>query len=245
MIFYPAIDIKEGKCIRLVQGQINKEKIYSTNPIQQAKEFENGGAKWIHVVDIDGAFNGKPRNQNIILEICKSTSAKIQLGGGIRRLETIEFLISKGVQRIVLGTIAITNPEIVKEACEAFPEKIAIGIDSHNSKVAIEGWAKRSTFSEFDIIKKYEDLGVKYFFYTDISKDGLLSGPNIDRLDLILDSTEANVIASGGVSSLNDLKELTGLRKNNLNGVICGKAIYEKKISVPNAISILTKETNC
>lgn len=245
MIFYPAIDVKNGKCIRLVQGQLNKEKIYSINPIQQAKEFENGGAEWIHVVDIEGAFTGTPINQKIILEICKSTSAKVQLGGGIRSLETIEFLISKGVQRIVLGTIAITNPEIVKQACEVFPEKIAIGIDAHNSKVAIEGWAKRSTFSEFDIIKKYEDLGVKYFIYTDISKDGLLSGPNLDRLDLILTSTQSNIIASGGVSSLKDLKELVALRKKNLNGVICGKAIYEKKIVVPEAISILNKDAKC
>ncbi len=242
VIFYPAVDIKNGKCIRLVQGLLEKEKVYNSDPVRQAKIFENDGAKWIHIVDIDGAFTGKPQNKKIILDICKNTKSNIQLGGGIRTLEEIDFLVSAGVSRLVLGTIAITQPEIVRKACNLYSEKIAIGIDSYNNKVAIEGWAKSSKFSEFEIINKYEDLGVKYFIYTDISKDGLLLGPNLERLELILNSTTANIIASGGVSCVEDLLKLKRIGKANLNGVVCGKAIYEEKFSVGDALRILNKD---
>ena len=160
-------------------------------------------------------------------------------------METIDLLISKGISRIVLGTVAITKPEIVKKACRLYPEKIAIGIDSNNNKVAIEGWVKSSKFSELEIIKKYEDLGVKYFIYTDISRDGLLVGQNLERLEEILNSTSANIIASGGVSCLDDLHKLNQIKKENLDGVICGKALYEKRVSVQNAIGILEKNIEC
>ncbi len=245
LIFYPAIDIKDGKCIRLTQGSLKKEKIYNSNPIKQAKEFEKDGAKWIHVVDIEGAFEGKPKNEKTVVDITKNTKSKIQLGGGIRSLETIDLLISKGISRIVLGTVAITQPETVKKACRLYPEKIAIGIDSNNNKVAIEGWVKSSKFSEFEIIKKYEDLGAKYFIYTDISRDGLLVGQNLERLEEILNFTRANIIVSGGVSCLDDLHKLNQIKKKNLNGVICGKALYEKRVSVQNAIGILEKNIEC
>lgn len=241
MIFYPAIDIKEGKCIRLTNGLLEKIKVYDVNPVNQAKIFEENGSKWIHIVDIDGAFSGRLINHDVIKEICSETSCKVQVGGGIRRKQDIENLLSCGVERIILGTAAVKDPKLVKEACENYPGKIALGLDSKNKKVALEGWSESSSVSEIELIKKYEDVGISHIIYTDISRDGLLSGLNIQNLQYILSLTRINIIASGGVSCEEDLIKLKKIEAFNLNGVICGKAIYEGRIKIDEAIKILNK----
>ena len=241
MIFYPAIDIKDGKCIRLTNGLLEKIKVYDVNPINQAKIFEKNGAKWIHIVDIDGAFSGRLINQEVIKYICSETTCKIQVGGGIRKHQDIQNLFSCGVERIILGTAAVKDPKLVKDACENYPGKIALGLDSKNNKIALEGWSESSSVSEIELIKKYENVGISHIIYTDISRDGLLSGLNIQNLKYILSLTKINIIASGGVSCEEDLINLKKIDAFNLNGVICGKAIYEGKIKIDQAIKILNK----
>tara|TARA_B100000989_G_scaffold294313_1_gene273221 strand:+ start:135 stop:857 length:723 start_codon:yes stop_codon:yes gene_type:complete len=239
MIFFPAIDIKEGKCIRLKKGLLKNIKIYNDDPVDQAKKFEKIGCNWIHLVDIDGAFSGSPTNHEIIFEIKKQTRCKIQVGGGIRDFETIQKFLSNAVDRVILGTIAAKDPNFVKRACKSFPNRIVVGIDTKNEKVAIEGWSKTSEKTIYDSAKMYEDIGVTRVIFTDINKDGLLQGLNFYQIKKLLKSTKMNIIASGGVSSLNDLKKLKDLNLTNLEGVISGKAIYEKKFLVKEALQIL------
>ena len=239
MIFFPAIDIKEGKCIRLKKGLLKDIKFYNKNPIEQAKEFEKIGCNWIHVVDIDGAFLGSPINHKIIFEIKKHTRCKIQVGGGIRDFETIQKFLNNSVDRVILGTIAEKDPNFVKKACNLFPNRIVVGIDTKNEKVAIEGWSKTSEKTIYDSAKMYEDIGVTRAVFTDINKDGLLQGLNFFQIKKLLKSTKMKIIASGGVSSLDDLKKLKDLNFKNLEGVISGKAIYEKKFLVKEALEVL------
>ena len=239
MIFYPAIDLINGKCVRLSQGSLKHKKIYDVEPLDQIKNYEKEGAKWAHIVDLDGAFSGNQKNQKKIIELAKITKCNLQVGGGIRSLKTISKLISNGIKRIVLGTVAVQSPDFVINACKEFPEKIALGIDSINDKVSIEGWTKSENINDTDLINKFEDVGVTHIIFTDISRDGRMMGPNIKKLRNILNSTNIQVIASGGVASLNDLKVIKNMKKENLNGIICGKAIYEKKFSVSDALRIL------
>ena len=239
MIFFPAIDIKEGKCIRLEKGLLKNIKIYNDDPVDQAKKFEKIGCNWIHLVDIDGAFSGSPINHEIIFEIKKQSRCKIQVGGGIRNLETIQKFLSNAVDRVILGTVAAKDPKFVKRACKSFPNRIVVGIDTKNEKVAIEGWSKTSDKTIYDSAKMYEDIGVTRIVFTDINKDGLLQGLNFYQIKKLSKSTKMNIIASGGVSSLNDLKKLKDLNITNLEGVISGKAIYEKKFLVKEALQIL------
>ena len=239
MIFFPAIDIKEGKCIRLEKGLLKNIKIYNDDPVDQAKKFEKIGCNWIHLVDIDGAFSGSPINHEIIFEIKKQSRCKIQVGGGIRNLETIQKFLSNAVDRVILGTVAAKDPKFVKQACKSFPNRIVVGIDTKNEKVAIEGWSKTSDKTIYDSAKMYEDIGVTRIVFTDINKDGLLQGLNFYQIKKLSKSTKMNIIASGGVSSLNDLKKLKDLNLTNLEGVISGKAIYEKKFLVKEALQIL------
>ena len=241
MLFYPAIDIIKGNCVRLAQGSLSHKKIYDVDPCEQAMIYQSDGAQWIHVVDLDGAFSGDQRNQKKIIEMSKSTKCHIQVGGGIRNLHTIETLISNGVDRVVLGTVAVKNPVFVKEACKNFPKKIVLGVDSRNDKVSIEGWTKSGEIEDTQLIKKFEDVGVTHIIFTDISRDGRMIGPNIKKLELILNSTNIDVISSGGVSSLSDLKDIADLKKSNLEGIICGKALYEKEFTVFDALNVLGK----
>tara|TARA_B100000686_G_C16765602_1_gene961527 strand:- start:1740 stop:2465 length:726 start_codon:yes stop_codon:yes gene_type:complete len=241
MNFYPAIDLKKGKCIRLEKGLLDKITFYNKDPIDQAKKFSAMGAKWVHMVDIDGAFRGKSLNHNIILKVKRSTNCKIQVGGGIRTVKSAAFFLENKIDRIVLGTISLKNPSLVKEICRLYPGKIAVGIDTKNGFVSIEGWAKTSKVSINDLVKIYEDAGVSVVIFTDIEKDGLMEGVSFDQLSSLLDSTSLNVIASGGVSSLEDLKILKKIGAKNLVGVIAGRAIYEKKFSVNQAVEILEK----
>ncbi len=241
MNFYPAIDIKDGQFIRLKKGKLSQITVYGNNPTNQAKEFVGLGAKWIHVVDIDGAFKGKSTNMKQILDIKRNVSCNIQVGGGIREIKTVDQLLNNNIDRIVLGTIALTKPSFVKEVCRKYPNKVAIGLDVRDDFVATEGWENSSTVKLQDMLKNYEDSGVSTVIYTDINRDGLMKGVNIDQLSEILKATNLNVIVSGGVSSLDDLREIKKIEDNNLDGVICGKAIYEKKFKVNEAIRILEK----
>lgn len=239
MNFYPAIDIKDGKFIRLKQGRIDEVTVYGDNPVEIAKKFSEAGAKWIHVVDIDGAFRGKSINQKVILDIKKNSKTKIQVGGGIRTQESASFYLNNGIDRVVLGTIALENPKIIEQLCENYPGRIAVGIDAKKGMVATEGWSKTSTIEVGKLSKLYENIGVSCVIFTDIEKDGLMEGVSLNQLKNLLKNTKLNVIASGGVSSLDDLKKLKSLEKKNLIGVISGKAIYENKFSVNKAVEIL------
>ena len=239
MNFYPAIDIKDGKFIRLRQGRLDEVTVYGDNPVEIAKKFSEAGAKWIHVVDIDGAFRGKSINQKVILDIKKNSKTKIQVGGGIRSKESASFYLNNGIDRVVLGTIALENPKIIEQLCENYPGRIAVGIDAKKGLVATEGWSKTSTIEVSKLSKLYENIGVSCVIFTDIEKDGLMEGVSLNQLKNLLKNTKLNVIASGGVSSLDDLKKLKSLEKKNLIGVISGKAIYENKFSVNKAVKIL------
>lgn len=239
MNFYPAIDIKDGQFIRLKRGELEHIKIYGKDPVKKAKDFLIQGAKWIHVVDIDGAFDGKGKNMQTIFNIKKKTQCKIQVGGGIRDIKSVEKYIENEIDRIVLGTIALNNPEFVKKVCKIFPKRIAIGIDTRKGFVATEGWTKDSKVHFRDIIKIYEDSGVSAVIFTDIDKDGLMEGANIKLLSELLNVTKMDVIASGGVSSLKDLRMIKENQTKNLIGVISGRAIYEKKFTVTEAVKII------
>ena len=241
MNFYPAIDLKNGQFIRLERGELNQMKIYGNDPVKKAREFVDEGAKWIHTVDIDGAFEGMSRNMETIFQIKKNVKCKIQVGGGIRDFKTIEKYIDNNLDRIILGTTALNKPEFVKEVCKIFPDKIGIGLDTRDGFVATEGWKKNSKTHFKEIIKIYEDSGISAIILTDINKDGLMKGANYNLLSELLALTKLNVIASGGISSLKDLEKIKKLKTDNLIGVISGKAIYENKFTVNNAINIIEK----
>ena len=231
-IIYPAIDLKDGKCVRLIQGDIKKKTVYNDDPVDQAKHFENSGFEWIHIVDLDGAFAGKSQNGKLIKAIIENTNLPIQLGGGIRDLQAISKWVETGVRRVILGTVALNNPELVKEACRLFPNTITVGIDSRNGFVAVEGWAKQSKIKDLDLAKKFEDSGVTAIIHTDISRDGLLNGPNIKASANLSSIVRIPVIISGGVSSINDIKKAKELNNKKIEGIIVGKAIYDGDIKL-------------
>ncbi len=241
MDLYPAIDLKEGKCIRLTKGELDKITFYNPDPIKQAIEFANFGSKWIHMVDIDGAFQGKNLNHRSFIKVKENTSCKIQVGGGIRNIKTVDYLLENMIDRVVLGTIAVTNPQLIKKLCKKFPNKIAIGLDSKKGLIATNGWSKTSKLGVIEAVKKFEDYGVSRIIFTDIEKDGMLEGVSYNQLEELLQSTSLKIIASGGVSSLSDLKNLkkTGENYKNLDGVIVGRAIYEKVFTVSDALKTL------
>ena len=238
MILYPAIDIKDGKCVRLLKGNMNEETIFNNSPENQAATFEQLGCEWIHIVDLNGAVDGLPVNLNSVKKIISKVKVPIQLGGGIRTIQTIDYWIGHGLKRIILGTAAINNLELVRLAAKEFPGKIAIGIDAKNGFVSTNGWTRTSPIKVLELAKQLEGIGVSHIIYTDIDKDGALSGPNIEQTETLAGSVNIPVIASGGISSLNDLKNL---KKSNakLNGVISGRAIYDKIINVKEAIKVL------
>ena len=241
MNLYPAIDLKDGKCIRLTKGKLEKITFYNSNPLDQAKKFTKLGAKWIHMVDIDGAFKGENCNHEIFIKIKKKIKCFIQVGGGIRNEKTVAYLIDNNIDRIVLGTVAVTNPKLVKKLSAKFPGKIAIGLDAKKGFVTTEGWSKTKKITVTELAKKYEDMGISHIVFTDIDKDGVLEGVSCDQLQDLLESTNINVIASGGVSSIEDIKKLKKISfyNQNLVGVIVGKAIYENKLKVDQAVNFL------
>jgi phosphoribosylformimino-5-aminoimidazole carboxamide ribotide isomerase len=227
MIIFPAIDLKDGKAVRLTKGLMDSAKIYSNEPWELAKRFEDMGAEWLHIVDLNGAFAGEPKNIEQIEKIRKNTNLKIQLGGGIRDEETIKRYLDLGINRLILGSIAAREPKKVKELAKKYP--IAVGIDAKDGLVAVDGWGKSSSVSAVDLAKEYKDSDIECIIATDISKDGTLSGLNIDFILDIMRSSKKNVIASGGVASEEDIKKV---KENGIYGVIVGKAFYEGKIDL-------------
>ena len=235
MILFPAIDIKNGSCVRLVQGKMEEATVFNENPVDQAKIFESKGCKWIHVVDLDGAIKGHSVNQKIIKEIISSVNIKIQLGGGIRNIKTIDKWFEIGVERLVVGSLIVNNPNLVKKAIKKYPGKIVLGIDLIDNKLAIEGWVKKTDISPIDIAKNFNNLDIASIVCTNIKKDGTMNG--ID-LDFILNNTnifKKPIIASGGITTLKDLQILKDNEKNGIEGAICGRAIYEGKIDLIEA----------
>jgi phosphoribosylformimino-5-aminoimidazole carboxamide ribotide isomerase len=237
MILFPAIDLKDGACVRLKLGLMEESTVFNTDPGAQARDFAAAGAEWIHVVDLNGAFAGKPVNGTAVDSILKSVSVPVQLGGGIREMATIESWLARGIRRVILGTVALKNPALVKEACKRFPGRVAVGIDAKGGKVAVEGWAETSDLTVLELARKFEDCGVAALIYTDIDRDGVLAGPNVAATAALADAISIPVIASGGVSSLDDLRALKAYPK--LEGVISGRAIYDGRIDVAEAIALL------
>lgn len=238
MILFPAIDIKDGVCVRLIRGDMQHATVYNQDPLKQALWFEQQGAAWIHIVDLNGAFAGVPVNAGIVKKIRSQTKIKLQLGGGIRSLETISYWIKIGIDRVVLGTAALTHPELVEEACHLFPGRIAVGIDARQGKVAVEGWAKTTEVTVEGLAKQLEHKGVSALIYTDISRDGVLQGPDIEGTLALAAYTSIPVIASGGVSSLEDIKALKKVTKKGIAGVICGRAIYDGRVDIKEALQV-------
>ena len=235
MILFPAIDIKNGCCVRLIQGKMAKATVFNQDPINQARLFESKGCKWIHVVDLDGAVKGEPVNQEIIKKVISSVNIKIQLGGGIRNISTIDKWFEIGVERLILGSLIVTNPNLVKEAIKKYPGRIVLGIDLIDDKLAIEGWVKKTDIGATDIAKNFDNLNIASVVCTNIKKDGAMKG--ID-LDFILNNTnifKKPIIASGGITTLKDLQILKDNEKNGIEGAICGRAIYEGKIDIIEA----------
>ncbi len=233
MVILPAIDPHEGQCVRLNQGDYATAQKVAENAVETARRFANAGARWLHVVDLDGAKAAKPQNDSTIFEIVKDTRMHVEVGGGIRDMNTVEYYLQNGVSRIILGSAALRSPEFVKEAVQKYGKKIAVGIDARDGKVAAEGWLETSDVSYLDMAKRMEDIGVRYLIVTDISRDGMLNGPNLVMLDKINNAVSCNIIASGGVSNLKDIIDLHEL---NLYGAICGKSLYAGSLDLKTAV---------
>ena len=238
MIVIPAVDIKNGKCVRLAQGRMDAETIFSDDPIAMALKWDIAGAEVIHVIDLDGAVEKHPRNLASIIEIVKQVNAIVQVGGGIRTLDTIEMYLNNGVQRVIIGTEAIRNPDLIKEACRLFPDQIVVGIDARDGLVAIEGWTETTQTKAVDLAKTLEDCGVAAINFTDIHRDGMQTGPNITETKRLAQAVSIPVIASGGVSTLQDIKNLLPLEPLGVIGVITGKALYSGTLNLKEAISL-------
>jgi phosphoribosylformimino-5-aminoimidazole carboxamide ribotide isomerase len=228
MIIFPAIDLKDGKCVRLYKGDFSKTTIFNSSPYNQALQFKKKGFTDLHLVDLDGALKGKSKNKKVIIKIIKNTNLNVQLGGGIRTLKQISFWIKNGVSTVVVGTMAVKNPKILKKACDLFPGRIAVALDVRNNFLAIKGWVKQTKIKLMDFSKKLEDFGVSRIIYTDINRDGTKQGVNFNQLKKIINKINIPLVVSGGVSNIKDIQQLDKLR--TLDGVIIGKAIYDKTI---------------
>jgi len=240
VILFPAIDLKGGQCVRLKQGDMAQATIYNDDPAAQAKAFEDVGFSYLHVVDLDGAFAGQPVNASAVEAIRKSTSFPIQLGGGIRNLATIEGWLEKGVTRVIIGTAALRDPALVKEAARKFSGRVAVGLDAKDGKVAVEGWAETSELKVLDIARQFEDAGVAAIIFTDIARDGLLKGINWDATIALGEAISIPVIASGGLASLDDVKVLLSPRAKKLEGAITGRALYDGRLDAKEAIAMMS-----
>lgn len=238
MNLYPAIDLKDGKCVRLLRGEMSAATVFGEDPAAQARSFEEAGCRWLHLVDLNGAFAGEPVNGAAVEAILAAVSVPAQLGGGIRDRATIESWLERGVARIILGTAAVRNPDLVREAARAHPGRIAVGIDARAGRVAVEGWAETTDMKAEDLARSFEDAGVAAIIYTDIDRDGAMEGPNVEATAALARAVTIPVIASGGVSSLEDLRALKASGAP-LDGVISGRALYEGAIDLAEAIRLL------
>lgn len=239
MILFPAIDLKGGQCVRLLRGEMSAATIFNDDPAAQAKSFVAAGCRWLHVVDLDGAFAGKPMNRGAVEAIVAAAGVPVQLGGGIRDRRTIDAWLERGVARIILGTVALSAPDLVKEACRAHPGRIVVGIDARQGRVAVEGWAKESACDALDLALAFEDAGVVALVYTDIERDGALAGVNVAATAALARRLSTPVIASGGVAGLDDLRALRAHENDGIAGVICGRALYDGRIDLAAALRVL------
>ncbi|RCW84421.1 1-(5-phosphoribosyl)-5-[(5-phosphoribosylamino)methylideneamino]imidazole-4-carboxamide isomerase [Phyllobacterium bourgognense] len=239
MILFPAIDLKDGQCVRLKLGDMDQVTVYNADPAAQAKVFEDQGFEWLHVVDLNGAFAGQSINGAAVDAILKATKNPVQLGGGIRTLDHIESWLAKGLSRVILGTVAVRDPALVIEACNRFPGKVAVGIDAKGGKVAVEGWAEASTLGVIELAKKFEGAGVAAIIYTDIDRDGVLTGINWESTLQLAEATSIPVIASGGLASIADVVRMTMPDAQKLEGAISGRALYDGRIDPAEALQVL------
>lgn len=235
MVILPAVDIMDGKPVRLYKGDFSTAHQVAEEALKTALDFEKAGAEWIHMVDLDGSLMKKRVNEKIFLSVAENTALKVEVGGGIRTMQDIDFYISSGISRVILGSVALKDPELVKKAVNAYGDKIAVGIDAKNGYAAAEGWTQTSDIYFTDLAKKMEQCGVKTIIYTDISKDGTLSGPNLEQLDEINNAVSCDIIASGGVTDIDDIKALKSL---GLYGAICGKSIYSGSLDLKQALEV-------
>ncbi len=241
MILFPAIDLKDGKCVRLKLGDMAQATIYNDSPADQARAFEDQGFKWLHVVDLNGAFEGQSINGVAVEAILKVTKNPVQLGGGIRTLKHIERWLDKGLARVILGTIAVRNPALVKEACKLFPGKVAVGIDAKSGKVAVEGWAEASSLGVIELAQKFEGAGVAAIIYTDIERDGILTGINWSSTIELAEAVSIPVIASGGLASMDDIHRMLQPDARKLEGAITGRALYDGRLNPAAALKFISE----
>ena len=242
MIIYPAIDIRGGRCVRLTEGRFDAETVFADDPAEMALKWAGLGAEFLHLVDLDGALAGEGKNVPVIERILQSVSIPVQLGGGIRNLETIEKLLELGVTRLILGSAAVKNPELVAEACKKYPGHIAVGIDAKNGEVAIEGWGQGSGVAATELAKKMASFGVETIIYTDISRDGMLSGVNVEATAALARACGVPIIASGGVASLDDIRRVKAVEGDGVQGCIIGKAIYTGAVDLKEALALAKEE---
>lgn len=239
MILFPAIDLKEGRCVRLVQGDMDQATVFNDDPGAQAADFENQGFRWLHLVDLDGAFAGKPVNAAAVEAILKRVTIPVQLGGGIRDLRTVEGWLTRGIKRVIIGTAAVRDPAFVREAARLFPGQIAVGIDARDGRVAVEGWARLSEMQADDLGRSFEDAGVAAIIYTDIARDGVLKGLNMEATLALAEALTIPVIASGGLASLDDVKRLLQPDCAKLEGAISGRALYDGRLDPKEALALI------
>jgi phosphoribosylformimino-5-aminoimidazole carboxamide ribotide isomerase len=244
MILFPAIDLKDGQCVRLKLGDMDQATIYNDNPAAQALAFQQQGFEWLHVVDLNGAFEGQAVNGLAVEAILDATSNPVQLGGGIRTLDHIESWLDKGIARVILGTVAVRNPDLVKQACKLFPGQVAVGIDAKGGKVAVEGWAEASTLGVIELAKKFEGAGVAAIIYTDIDRDGILAGINWPSTIELANATSIPVIASGGLASLDDIHRMLQRDAQKLEGAITGRALYDGRLNAAEALGLIAEHTS-
>jgi phosphoribosylformimino-5-aminoimidazole carboxamide ribotide isomerase len=239
VILFPAIDLKEGLAVRLEQGDMSRATVFNNDPAVQAVAFEQQGFEYLHIVDLDGAFAGKPVNRASVDRILSTAGCKVQLGGGIRNLATVEGWLARGVTRVIIGTAAVRDPDFVKEAAKKFPGRVAVGLDARDGKVAVEGWAEVSELTVLDIAKRFEDAGVAAIIYTDVARDGMLQGINWDSTIALAAAISIPVIASGGLASIDDVKTLVSPRARKLEGAIAGRALYDGRLDAAAALALI------
>jgi phosphoribosylformimino-5-aminoimidazole carboxamide ribotide isomerase len=239
VILFPAIDLKNGQCVRLQQGDMARATVFNLDPAAQAATFERQGFGYLHIVDLDGAFAGKPQNADAVEGILKTVKMPVQLGGGIRDMATLEAWLAKGIARVIIGTAAVRDPSFVKEAAKKYPGRVAVGLDARDGKVAVEGWAETSTVTALEIAQRFEDAGVAAIIFTDIARDGLLKGLNLDATIALAEAISIPVIASGGLASIDDVKALLTPRAKKLEGAISGRALYDGRIDPAEALALI------
>ena len=239
MILFPAIDLKNGECVRLEQGDMARATVFNRDPAAQAESFQTAGFQWLHLVDLDGAFAGKPVNALAVAAILKKTKIPVQLGGGIRNLATVERWLGEGIARVIVGTAAVRDPDFVRQAARKFPGRVAVGIDARAGKVAVAGWAEETQLEAVELARLFEDAGVAAIVYTDVERDGMLQGLNLDSTIALADAVKIPVVASGGLGSIDDIRRLLEPRAKKLEGAIAGRALYDGRLDAKEALDLI------